>query len=406
MKEFSESLAGENRSPQLLAVSHIGFVLTGVVTTLLGPVIPALSARWLLADAQAGALFTAQFAGSMIGVAASSWLIVRFGFNHSLSGSFGLMAAGVAGLAAGPWSAGMLSVLIYGMGLGVTIPATNLLISEMNPTRRAAALNLLNLAWGAGAVLCPPIIALQLRAGGLLLPLAELSTLLALVAIWLHRSHWRGIGNRSEEEDRVQREADRIWKSPFLPLVGGLVFLYVGTENAIAGWGASYALRLQSSSRYFWALVPSAFWAALLFGRAVAPLVLRKLADDELVLTGLVLATGGAWLLFNATTPSGLLAGVLCAGAGLASVFPTIVAALPRCFGEGAVRINGLIFAFAGLGGATIPWSVGFLSTRFGSLRIGLLVPLLGNLGMLALQVAIMATFARREKISGRRPGH
>ena len=38
-----------------------------------------------------------------------------------------------------------------------------------------------------------------------------------------------------------------------------------------------------------------------------------------------------------------------------------------------------------GLGGATLPWLVGFLSTRFGSLKAGLVVPLLGSLAMIAL---------------------
>jgi len=37
-------------------VLHAGFALTGVLTTLLGPVLPALSARWRLDDAQAGFL--------------------------------------------------------------------------------------------------------------------------------------------------------------------------------------------------------------------------------------------------------------------------------------------------------------------------------------------------------------
>jgi fucose permease len=43
------------------------------------------------------------------------------------------------------------------------------------------------------------------------------------------------------------------------------------------------------------------------------------------------------------------------------------------------------MFNLAGLGGATLPWLVGFTSTRANSLRIGLLVPLLGAIAMLIL---------------------
>src|SRR5262249_6336755 len=62
------------------AVIHAGFALTGVVTTLLGPIIPALSASWSLNDAQAGYLFTAQFGGSITGVVLTTQLTGRLGY--------------------------------------------------------------------------------------------------------------------------------------------------------------------------------------------------------------------------------------------------------------------------------------------------------------------------------------
>ncbi|MGC2793539.1 MAG: hypothetical protein WA899_16050, partial [Candidatus Sulfotelmatobacter sp.] len=44
-----------------------------------------------------------------------------------------------------------------------------------------------------------------------------------------------------------------------------------------------------------------------------------------------------------------------------------------------------IMFALAGMGGAVMPWFVGLTSTRTGSLRAGLLVPLAGCLAMLGL---------------------
>ncbi len=46
---------------------HAGFILTGMVTTLLGPILPTLSSKWSLDDLRAGYLFTAQFLGSIYG---------------------------------------------------------------------------------------------------------------------------------------------------------------------------------------------------------------------------------------------------------------------------------------------------------------------------------------------------
>src|SRR5438270_10215182 len=43
---------------------------------------------------------------------------------------------------------------LVGFGLGLSIPASNVLVGRMNPNRRGAALSLLNLMWGVGAIGC------------------------------------------------------------------------------------------------------------------------------------------------------------------------------------------------------------------------------------------------------------
>jgi MFS family permease len=74
---------------RLRAVIYAGFVLTGMVTTLLGPVLPVLASRWSLDDPHAGYLFTTQFLGSMVGV--GLLIVPRFGFTHSLAHSYVLL---------------------------------------------------------------------------------------------------------------------------------------------------------------------------------------------------------------------------------------------------------------------------------------------------------------------------
>src|SRR3981189_1639039 len=78
------------------AVLHGGFVVTGIVTTLIGPLLPILISRWSLTDQRAGLFFTAQFCGSMAGVASLGWLIKR-GYRYALVCGFSLIAAGGGG---------------------------------------------------------------------------------------------------------------------------------------------------------------------------------------------------------------------------------------------------------------------------------------------------------------------
>ena len=364
---------------------HAAFVLTGVMTTLLGPMLPIFSVRWMLSDSQAGYLFTAQFASSILGVALSGVLVPRFGYRLTIVFGLAFMAAGAGLLAQASWIVGLISVCIYGFGLGLAIPTANLLIAELHSGRRAAALNLLNFSWGIGAVGCPFVVAALQRSQRTSLFLLGMTVCLALVAISLGCIHLPVDAKRDSPKTLAIEANTKIWKSRLVPVLGALFFIYVGTENSIGGWVASYARRIDVSSGTFWALTPSFFWGALLLGRALAPVMLRYVRETTLASAGLVLASLGVSVLLIANTMALIVVGASVAGFGLASVFPINIALLSKWFGEMASRIGGLMFALSSLGGATVPWVVGALSSRFGSLRIGLTVPLLGSLTMLFL---------------------
>ncbi len=371
-------------SRKSIVVLHLGFVLTGVVTTLLGPILPVLSARWTLRDVQAGNLFVAQFAGSMLGVALSGPLLSRRGFCSTLSIGYLLIAAGVGALAASGPSIGLAAVFCYGLGLGLTIPSTNLAISDRNPDRREAALNILNLAWGIGAVACPFLVSLAARAEVPLGWLLGLASALGLIAVAVRVLSTEAVKKVEAVPQRglVQR---RLWAHPATVNLGILFFVYVGTETAVGGWVASYAKRVSASTETLWTLAPAFFWGALLAGRALAPALLRRMTARRLVISALLVAICGVAILVWASTIPLVLLGASLAGAGLASVFPITIASLSY-FGPESTRVAGPMFALSGLGGATLPWLVGLCSTHFASLRMGLVIPLLGAVLMLVLQ--------------------
>ena len=362
---------------------HAAFVLTGVMTTLLGPMLPILSERWTLSDSQAGYLFSAQFATSILGVALSSLTVPRYGYRLTLVCGVGFMAVGAGVLARAVWVVGLASVCVYGFGLGLTIPTANLLIAKLHPDRRAAALNLLNFSWGIGAVGCPFVVAALQRSQRTSLLLFGMTLCLGLVAVSLGciRIPADTEGNSTKEFPLDKK----IWTNRFVPILGALFFIYVGTESSIGGWIASYARRVDAGSGTFWALTPSFFWGALLLGRAVAPVILRRVRETTLASAGLVLASLGIFVILIANTMALVVAGASLAGFGLASVFPINIALLSQWFGEMASHVGPMMFALSSFGGATVPWLVGALSSRFGSLRVGLTVPLLGSVVMLFL---------------------
>lgn len=390
MQQASPTPKRQSISKQTAIVTHAGFVLSGVVTVLLGALLPLLKQRWALNDAQSGSLFVAQSAGYLIGAAVSNALIKRLGVVRLLAAGYGLMAVGIVCLITGGWASGMLAILGYGFALGLTIPTTNVLISQVNPGRNAAALNVLNFVWCIGAVTGPLAMSLLASRDTALAPLIGLAALLVSISLWLSRCEALVVIKPTEQPHPLAQTATSVWRTPVALVIAGVIFLYVGAENAISGWVADYTRQIDTTLGALWTLPQSIFWAALLAGRASAPLILRRVIEEQLILAGLMLAALGVALLLTASQLVGLLMGAVLAGAGFAAVFPTTVAVFMQHFGERGAHHAGPLFAMGGLGSAVVPWAVGFFSKQFDSLRAGLVVPFVCCLVMIALQAIVL----------------
>jgi MFS transporter, FHS family, glucose/mannose:H+ symporter len=354
----------------------VGFVVTGVVTTALGPILPIYISWWSLSDAQAGFFFTTQFVGSMVGVGLSSLLLSSRGYRTTLVLGYGLMGAGFVSILLGSEHLALAATSVYGAGLGLVIPPTNLWVAENAGIRSSSALSLLNLSWSAGSLVCPPLILWGVRTG-------HLETLLfgIAAAAWLLGLSALLVTGDAASTEFTKRNAQAVPETKSILGVfalGLLFFLYVGTENGVSGWAAAYSKRLDGSGMNAWELAPMFFWSGLLAGRLLAPLVLSRAKENRLVMSGLVAAGGGVTTLILTNTRMTALIGIAIVGLGLSIVYPIFISWLSQRYRVRARHIAGAMFAFGGLGGATIPWLVGALSTRCGNLRVGLLVPLAG----------------------------
>lgn len=372
------------------ALVQAGFLSNGMVTTLAGPLIPLLAARWQLSDADAGWLFIMQAAGSLPTTTLSGRVVAWLGFRRCLAVGYALITAGMAGLIFGTWRVCLLAVLCSGIGLGLTTPTSNLLISETSRTRRAAALNVLNFFWSLGAMTSPLLVSLTAYQTGL----SFLAVLLLVTAALLWLAHPLDAVPGPHAAIENQPAALRPWRQPLLPLVGLFVFFYAGTESSLAGWSAAYALRLSEAPGSIAALSPSVFWATLLLGRLTAPLALRRTTEERLMFGGLLLSLAGIMLLLVTSGLTGLLTGVAMAGAGLSCIFPTTIALLPKYFGAAAASMVSLIFALSSLSSALLPWLIGLISTSLGSLRSGLMVSLVTSLMLIALHLRLRTPHA------------
>ena len=354
---------------------HLGFVYIGIVTILLGPLLPYLARRWSLSDSQAGFLFTAEYSGSVLGNLLTGLLLPRLGFSKVMGIGFLVFALGFSLLGAGPWTLACLLIFLYGTALGLSVPTTNLRGTQLPSANTAAAVSLLNFSWGIGAVLCPFLIAVLLPSLGL----RGFSASLAVFALIFAGLYFiRPTTSRAPIKQPLGRSLEawltKLRHARAVPLLV-LFFLYVGVESAIGGWVAAYEKRMPGMESSAWALAPSVFYFFLLIGRGFTPLALRRFSQVLISASGLLCAVAGSSILACSQTPFTLHAGAALAGLGLAPQYPLYVTWLADTFREDANWLGSLYFGGAGLGGAVLPWLVGIIAARTNSLRAGLVLP-------------------------------
>ncbi|MXX74430.1 MAG: hypothetical protein F4210_05520 [Holophagales bacterium] len=370
-----------------------GFLITGVVTVLLGPLLPDLAREWRLPVEELRALFVVQFLASAVGSFLSSY---RLGLSLGLG--YLLIAAGLVSLSLAGWPMALAPMAAVGFGLGLAIPATNLGVAHAQPQRRGAALSSLNMVWGAGAVACPLLFAVRpagMSSDAVLLVLAGAAGLVLTCLAWNARPAAAGrftLGapaSSPASEENAPQGGGQGGVLRGLVVIAAIMFLYVGIENSVGGWLVSLADQFQAgrSATSLW--IGSGFWAALLASRAAAPLVLRRMSEPTLYTAGVVLAGGGLLGLLLSGSQAGLAVAAVAAGAGLAPLFPLTISFLADLTAATRSRNTGWVFALAGAGGAVLPWLTGRLAGGADGLAAGFVAPI-GGLVLLALLFGLL----------------
>jgi len=354
-----------------------GFLLAGLGTVMLGPILPSLLHDWRLTDQQGGLLLAAKFVGSFLG-GVSVPRRLRFGV-------LGGMAYACAGFGAFALSGGLASgagcLFVGGFGLGQIIASTNIVVGRRYREHTGSALASVNFFWSLGAVACGVIAAAVMPRFHLRGPLLTFAGMFLLVGLGGFLNPSRG---ETRQGEPLMSDAEALPVS-VLVRFAVLLFLYGGLETCMTGWLTTYTLRFSDVRLMGGQSAIVLLWSALTVGRAVSSAALRVMREATMQRIGLGLSA----LLIAAlvTTRHGPLLSLYCVllGLSLAPFFPTTFALLMKR--RPTAREAGFILAVSGLGAALFPWMMGLVSTLSGSLRIAMVVPLGLALGLLLLSL-------------------
>lgn len=346
----------------MLVVLHPAFALTALADAVSGPLLPELAGAFHLSDSQAGVLLFSVFAGMSTGA-----LVCRGNYARVLT-------RGLAGLAVTcalfPWvprAALFPFAFCFGVSVGAPMTAVSLFAGRNYSENRAATLTLLNFTWSLGALLAPLLAARLLAVStwrSVYLVMAAAAALAALAA---------GLTIRDTAEiARVTPETTGLRNLRLVALFAVFFFLQVGMESTFGAWISTHVLRATGATAPIAAAATALYWGGFLVSRGISPMVLTRVPPGRLLQIALPTALAASALLVAARQPLLLGAAILLLGAALAPMFPVALAAFfDRARHSSDSRF---VLALSGFGGSVFPWLVGFVSTRTGNLRDGLLV--------------------------------
>jgi fucose permease len=386
-KTQTQPAGGNSSRSVIFYLLCFSFVLNGVIITFIGPLLTVFRVKWGLDDSRAGLFSTVQFSFSLAGVLMSSALTAARGFKPPITLGLAMLGIGFALLNAPTFPLALAASAIYGLGYGLSTPGTNLWVGESYGERRASALNVMNLAWGVGAIVSSPLAKITIQTSTVTLLLYFTGALTVVLAIVLLRMRFGDPPHTENSSDIAQ--ASSAAGTGAAILLGVLFFVYVGTEVSTSYWSTLHSQRATTWAGNDYTFAQMFFYAGLLGGRAAGAAILLRLKEMTVAVGGILLAAAGELLFLSSHSAATLFAGAFFTGLGLASLYPIYIAWLSKWFGERARKVGGVMFALAAAGASTMPALVGVVSRYTESLRIGLLVPLLGCAVMLTTVVLL-----------------
>jgi FHS family glucose/mannose:H+ symporter-like MFS transporter len=394
----SSEQAGPAGVSRLQFSAWAGIFVFGIVMAILGAILPSLFERIGFGAGAAGDLFLTMNFAMLVTTLFFGPLVDRFGFKSLLAVSAALVAVAFLLLSrAGSYGLVLGAAVVLGLGGGGLNGGTNALTSDLHEGgERSAALNVLGIFFGFGALSIPFLIGTLHRALGLGRILL-LATALSLFPFLLY------IVLRFPKAKQAQgfpiKAAAGIARSPLLWLSAAILFFQSGNEFTVGGWISTYLQKTFGVGASAAALILAAYWAAIMSGRLLSSRLVRAVRSETLIFGSALLALAAAALM--ALAPSGVpaAAGAVAIGFGFAAIYPTTLAIVGGAFAAFTGTAFSIVIAVGLVGGMLAPWLAGKIAER-SSLRQGLIIPVI-NCAMIVVLSLLVARQTKKGKKEG-----
>ena len=367
----------------LLYTIYFAFFTSGMMSTLIGSLLPYIRSEYELSYVLSGAILSAHQVGNFSALLLAGFLPYVLGRKKStIVLSSGIIIGFTLMTLTGNPLALLVAFVFTGIGRGTRSNITNVVISEITENK-TAGLNLLHASFAIGAFIAPFIAILATSIWGVHWRLAAYVLIIfeVLVLVALARSTLCNTPTPKAKGAKVEFLKDRSYW-----LNTAILFFYLCTEASVIGWLVTYFRDTGRLSASLSLTTSSALWVFILIGRLICASLSSKMNKNLLLII-----LGSLQLLFFGlmiSTSSVVLTYVSLFGFGLAmsGTYPTTLSTMNPKYNQSTV-VTGTTIAIATLGAISMPIIVGSVAQQAG-LAVGLATIMITIVTMLILMIA------------------
>ena len=366
MFSLNRFLDVKKEDQSLLYFTYYAFLCSGMMTTVLGAILPSLSEEYGLSYTLQGSLLSFHQIGNLIAVYIAGFLPYAIGRKMStLLGASGIILGLVFMTLYGNPFFLIFAFLLTGIGRGTMSNMTNVVVGQ-SAGNKAGGLNLLHACFAVGAF-ASPLIAIAAGDSMWKIPCWIISGLMLIALI--------SIG---------------FWLNTMI------MFFYLCAEASLTGWLVTYFIDSGIFPQSIATSMQSILWVMILIGRLVCASISNRMNKSVLILILGIIMTAFFSVMVNASVPALAVIGVFGVGVSMSGIYPTTLSTMPADYNSSTVA-TGTCIAVATVGAILMPLVIGTVAESAG-IASGITLIALALICMLALMtVKLVLTLKGRD---------
>ncbi len=389
-EKFLNTLDVKKEDGNIVAISYIAFILSGMITVSMGLIVPYLYAEYSLTFEETSRFLTAHQVGNIIAIIGVGYLPYYIGKRKIATYLCSLITIGFLMIV---FFGNPILILVgftfAGIGKGAMGNFSNASIAEFSG-KKSMALNLLHATASTGAFLGPLLfffsesINMNFR----------FATLFLAVFAWFIVVLFKNSKLSDEPIEKTGKSSLDFFKSHWFWIDSLILCFYIAVECSIINWSVIYFTETGVLTPVVAGFTPIIMWSMMVIGRILCARISNDVRPNVLVLILAIatLVSFGLLLVATSTIMIFILLGI--AGFSMSGIYPTTYSTL-----RGAENnlLTGFSLAIASLGGVFMPAIVGIVADEYG-IRMGMTSVLGAGFILLAL-VIIKIILTKKESM-------